>query len=153
MIKAAFFWSEKRNYPELLPTTMANSTQPEKQQDFEIVETNETVASGQNLKAKLLHHLVSVSSVLQKNNSSNDAATEELTKKNTGLISELLLNSSNVPAATNPLQSLVVWKEVLQKLLENNVDTQVDLADESLKKFANQNSVWNRSAALRKSTH
>ena len=120
--------------PNCSPPAMAN-----RKPDQEIIELFEDGSSDDSqisvLKAKLLHHLVDFSEVFQKK--AGDPEIEQLMKKNTGLVSELLSWRTKPAIAsesviTNPR---VTWKEILQQKL---IDAKVNLDDVKVKEFADK---------------
>lgn len=90
-----------------------------------------------DLKTKLLHHLVDVSTAVQK--LSNDPEAEKLIQKNKRLLGELL-DCPIKPAASEGSMTIVkndlaVWNEFLMQKLHN---AKVDLNDENVKELINK---------------
>ena len=109
-------------------------------ESLQSLELNDDAVSsdGQDLKTKLLHHLVEFSRVFQKNSSERDV--EELIKTNNTMVNELLGWTTAKPAVKPAVgedsvvvKGPIVWDEALRQKL---IDDKVDLSDEKAKEFA-----------------
>lgn len=107
----------------------------ESMQSLEILTLDDAATSDEltrDRKSKLLHHLVDISRVLPQKPGAGEA--DPLLKTNAELINEIL-DWSVASEGARPIVSSVVWKDVLMQKL---IDGKVNLADEKVKAFANQ---------------
>ena len=117
---------------------MANSqieNDIESLKSFELNEddsTCEQVIDSSDMKAKLLHHLVDVSKVVQKR--AGDRESDELLKANHKLVNELL----NAP--TKPVENVLEKPSTAlnEMLTQKLAGVELDLANERVKEFVNE---------------
>ena len=122
---------------------MANS---QLDQEMEILQSFEYIEDGSpsgrsssgdqtsDIKIKLLHHLVDFSRIFKQK--PDEREVEELIKKNTVLVNELLDLPATVGESTKVIKSVPVdWKEILQQKL---IDAKVNLDDAKVKELANK---------------
>lgn len=97
--------------------------------------SSDRMLDSSNIHAKLLHHLVDVSKVVQKRGS--DPETEELLKSNNELVNELL-STALKPMSFETSNVLENAQAALQEVLVRKLaDAEVDLADEKVKQYVN----------------